>query len=74
MSDAPREYVAWGWAINGFSSVVGAVLATLLSMAYGFHVVLALGLGAYLIALVAWRGLGRRARASVSAPSPGSVT
>jgi hypothetical protein len=69
MSDAPREYVAWGWAINGFASVVGAVLATLLSMVYGFHVVLALGLAAYLVALVAWRGLGRRA------PSPpGSVT
>ena len=27
MSDARREYVAWGWAVNGFSSVVGAVLA-----------------------------------------------
>ena len=30
LSDAPREYVAWGWAVNGFASVVGAVLATLL--------------------------------------------
>lgn len=53
----PREYVAWGWAVNGFASVVGAVLATLLSMAYGFHVVLWLGLGAYVVALVAWRSL-----------------
>jgi len=59
MSDAPREYVAWGWAVNGFSSVVGAVLATLLSMMYGFHVVLALGLFAYLIAFVAWRRISR---------------
>ncbi len=59
MSDAPREYVAWGWAVNGFASVIGAVLATLLSMAYGFHVVLWLGLAAYLLALVAWRSLVR---------------
>jgi len=59
MSDAPREYVAWGWAVNGFASVVGAVLATLLSMAYGFHVVLWLGLAAYLVALIAWRSLAR---------------
>ncbi len=51
MTEARREYVAWGWAVNGFSSVVGAVLATLLSMIYGFHVVLLLGLGAYLLAL-----------------------
>jgi hypothetical protein len=61
MSDAPREYVAWGWAVNGFSSVVGAVLATLLSMIYGFHAVLSLALAAYLIALVSWRSLARRA-------------
>jgi hypothetical protein len=64
LSDAPREYVAWGWAINGFSSVVGAVLATLLSMVYGFHVVLWLGLGAYVLALVGWRSLARRAVAA----------
>ena len=43
MTEARREYVAWGWAVNGFSSVVGAVLATLLSMIYGFHVVLCSG-------------------------------
>ena len=61
MSEARREYVAWGWAVNGFSSVVGAVLATLLSMIYGFHVVLLLGLAAYLVALLAWRRLARRA-------------
>jgi MFS family permease len=67
MTDARREYVAWGWAVNGFASVVGAVLATLLSMIFGFHVVLWLGLGAYLLALVVWRRLARRAAASLSA-------
>jgi hypothetical protein len=66
MSDARREYVAWGWAVNGFSSVVGAVLATLLSMVYGFHVVLGLGLAAYLVALAAWGRLRRRASSARS--------
>ncbi len=61
LCNARREYVAWGWAVNGFSSVVGAVLATILSMTFGFHVVLELGLGAYLLALVAWRRLARLA-------------
>ncbi len=60
MSEARREYVAWGWAVNGFSSVVGAVIATILAMIFGFHVVLELGLGAYLLALLAWRRLARR--------------
>ena len=35
-----REYVAWGWAVNGFFSVASSVLATVLSMAFGFKVVL----------------------------------
>ena len=63
LSAHAREYVAWGWAVNGFTSVVGSVLATVLAMAYGFQVVLALALGAYLVALVAWRSLTRGATA-----------
>ena len=55
LGTVPREYVAWGWAVNGFASVTGAVLATLLAMAFGFHVVLGLGLVAYLVAAGAWR-------------------
>ena len=55
--EAGREYVAWGWAVNGFASVVGAALATILAMIFGFDVVLELGLGAYLLALLAWRRL-----------------
>ncbi|MGD0381492.1 MAG: hypothetical protein ABSC30_16070 [Acidimicrobiales bacterium] len=69
MSEDGREYVAWGWAVNGFSSVVGAVLATLLSMIFGFRVVLVLGLAAYLLGLVAWRRLARRAASVASAIS-----
>jgi hypothetical protein len=66
ISSAPREYVAWGWAVNGFASVVGSALATILAMIYGFDVVLFLGLMAYLVALGAWmllsRPLGGRGR------------
>jgi hypothetical protein len=54
LGEFPREYVAWGWAVNGFASVVGSALATILAMIYGFDVVLFLGLVAYLIALLAW--------------------
>jgi hypothetical protein len=55
----PREYVAWGWAVNGFASVVGSASATILAMIYGFDVVLFLGLMAYLVALLAWLRLSR---------------
>ena len=35
-----REYVAWGWAINGFFSVIGSTLTTMVSMTFGFRAVL----------------------------------
>jgi hypothetical protein len=57
LSTHPREYVAWGWAVNGFASVVGAVLATILAMTYGFHTVLVVALFIYLVALLSLRGL-----------------
>ena len=34
-----EEYVAWSWAVNGFFSVIGSVLTTILSMTFGFHAV-----------------------------------
>jgi hypothetical protein len=49
-------YVAWAWAVNGFCSVIGSVLTTMLSMTFGFRAVLVLGLVAYVVALTAlWR-------------------
>ncbi len=59
LTDHPAEYVAWGWAVNAFASVVGATLTTVLAMSFGFDVVLALALAAYLVALAVLRGLLR---------------
>ncbi len=56
------EYVAWAWAINGFASVVGSVLTTVLAMTFGFQVVLALALVTYLVAILALRSLLAAAR------------
>lgn len=57
LTDHPTEYVAWGWAVNGFASVVGATLTTVVAMSFGFDVALGLGLLVYLGALVALRAL-----------------
>jgi len=48
-----REYVAWAWAINGFFSVVSSVLATILSMTWGFRWVLLAALGIYAVGTLA---------------------
>jgi hypothetical protein len=60
LSEFPRQYVAWGWAVNGFASVVGSALATILAMSFGFRTVLSLALIAYFFATAAWVWLGRR--------------
>lgn len=41
--------VAWGWGLNGATSVVGSALAVMLSMNIGFRAVLFIGVGVYLI-------------------------
>jgi hypothetical protein len=65
MSEHTEEYVAWGWAVNGFASVIGSVLTTVLAMSFGFGTVLIVAVGIYLVALaVLWRLL---------APSPTAV-
>ena len=59
LTEHSREYVAWGWALNGFASVIGSVLATMLAMTYGFEVVIVTALCAYVIAALSLRALSR---------------
>ena len=51
------EYVAWGWAINGFFSVIGSTLTTIVSMTYGFRTVLVAAVVLYLVVVVLLRRL-----------------
>ena len=48
--------IPWAWAINGFASVVGAALATLLAIHFGFAAVILLAVLMYALAGAAWRG------------------
>jgi spermidine synthase len=45
--------VAWAWGINGFTSVTGAVLGTLLAISLGFATLAVIALGCYLVARIA---------------------
>ncbi len=57
LSDHSGEYVAWGWAVNGFFSVISSVLTTILSMSFGFQVVLSLGALVYGVGILAIRSV-----------------
>jgi hypothetical protein len=50
-------WVPWAWAVNGWASVVSAVLATLLGVHLGFTAVLAAGAALYGVAMVTARRL-----------------
>ena len=52
-----EEYVAWAWAVNGFFSVIGSVLTTILSMAFGFRAVQFAALAIYGVAVIAFTKL-----------------
>jgi hypothetical protein len=79
-----QEYVAWAWAVNGFASVIGSALATILAMTFGFTTVMELSLVGYGIALASHWATVRSGAAGVSgaagepeevgAPKAGALT
>ena len=44
------DFIAWAWGLNGFASVVSAVLATLLAIEFGFTMVIVAALVCYALA------------------------
>jgi hypothetical protein len=41
------DFIPWAWGLNGFASVISAVLATLLAVHFGFTAVLLMALVFY---------------------------
>jgi len=59
ISDFPTIYISWAWAVNGFFSVIGSVLTTILAMTYGFGFTQSLGLTFYLVAILIFPHLSK---------------
>ncbi|MGO9872986.1 MAG: hypothetical protein ACLPVY_04230 [Acidimicrobiia bacterium] len=78
LTEHGEEYVAWAWAVNGFFSVIGSVLTTILSMALGFRTVQFAALAIYAIAVVAFTRLPTAAEGPIVSlaeePSAQAVT
>jgi hypothetical protein len=60
LAELAPGFVPWAWGINGFASVVSAVLATLLAIEFGFNAVILLALVLYAVA--AWNEALSRSR------------
>ncbi len=50
VAERAPDFVPWAWGINGFASVISAVLATLLAVHFGFTAVVVLAIGLYVAA------------------------
>ncbi len=57
LSRRAPSLVPWAWGVNGFMTVVGSLIAALLSIRWGFDVTLLAGAAVYLVAMGAWRSL-----------------
>jgi hypothetical protein len=42
------DLIAWAWGINGYASVVGAILAICLAIALGFNAVILIAIAVYI--------------------------
>ena len=50
VSDEVSSYIPWVWGINGVASVIAPVLGSLLSVCFGFRIVIGISLLLYIIA------------------------
>lgn len=71
LARAAPAYVPWAWGLNGFASVIAAILAVLLSLAVGLRATLLVALALYVIAAWVWRAEAVRAPRAAR-PSPRS--
>jgi len=56
------EHLAWAWAMNGATSVLGSVVAMLIALTLGFRIVVLTGAACYAVALAINTMLGARSR------------
>ena len=57
LTKQPEVFIAWGWAVNGFFSVTGSILSTMLGMTMGFNVVLLTAVLIYMIGIASLRAV-----------------
>jgi len=64
VGETTPSLIPWVWAINGSTSVIGSIMATVVALSGGYRLVLRLGAGCYLAAALTFWGLagGGRAR------------
>jgi len=47
-----REFVAWAWGINGYTTVIGSTATVFIALQYGFHAALIIAAAGYVLGLL----------------------
>ncbi len=68
VADTDPEIIPWGWGVNGATSVIGTVMATVFAIHLGFNATLLIGAALYLAAAATAYLLGLLARRPSPAP------
>ena len=68
LQEVNPAWVPWAWAVNGCASVLSSILAAMVAVSAGFHVVLATAGAAYGVAMIAVIGLTRGGFSILRAP------
>src|SRR5690606_7243641 len=66
LASSHAELVPWGWGINGATSVVGTVFATVIAIYFGFTTTFIVGAAFYLGAGLLGYAIGRSAREPIA--------
>ena len=64
------DLVPWAWGLNGGASVVGSILAMILSMNYGFTIALVAGMLVYVLGMLAFPSTEARKAEPQPLPDP----
>ncbi|HUW20999.1 MAG TPA: hypothetical protein VMW16_16995 [Sedimentisphaerales bacterium] len=56
--------VPWAWGVNGFASVIGAVLGTFLAISVGFRALAVMALACYFVAAFVSKYIGKEGRSA----------
>lgn len=51
------SFVPWAWGMNGYATVIGSVVSVILALNFGFHAVLLIAAGIYILAYFALKNI-----------------
>jgi hypothetical protein len=69
IASKPKGAIAWAWGMNGLFTTIGGIGSGIAALFLGFRVTLAVGLGIYVLAMIAFRRLSALSQSNTASLS-----